>query len=157
MPVVPFSPPFRKATLTQFERDLLIAFNIHKGDPRLGYLCVTLDYNAESPHSFKIAKSGLEIPAVYMFLPLDKEDDPLHAAEILSGYIQMPQQVVMMLDLHGAPLEEQIPGWAPGTIEFPDRFVENPVMNVPLPEQKEMTNIEKRFFRVEINPKPSTP
>ena len=35
-----------------------------------------------------------------------------------------------------ASLEEQIPGWKPGTIEFPDYFLSNPLISVPNIEGK---------------------
>jgi hypothetical protein len=43
--------------------------------------------------------------------------------------------VVMMLDLAGPPVEEQIPGWKSGTIHFPDRFLMNGVITVNGPIQ----------------------
>lgn len=37
--------------------------------------------------------------------------------------------VVMIIDPH-KPLEDQIPGWRPGTMVFPNRFLANPVVTV---------------------------
>ena len=133
MTVIDSASRFQKAAnppggMTPFERAVAIAFELHKGKPAHSHLFVTLDYDKDGPYN--AGTNGAKIPASLDIFPIDPDEDPMHCMEVARAFFGAPRETVMILDLHGAPLAEQIPGWKPGTMATPDRFVGNPVLSI---------------------------
>ena len=105
--------------MTPFERAVAIAFELHKGKPAHSHLLVTLDYDKDGPYN--AGTNGAKIPASLDIFPIDPDEDPLHCMEVARAFFGAPRETVMILDLHGAPLAEQIPEWKPGTMATPDQ------------------------------------
>lgn len=53
-------------------------------------------------------------------------------SKVIKEYNDHNFTVVMMLDPKLAPIEEQIPGWKEGSLDFPDRFLSAPLITVAL-------------------------
>ena len=140
MTVIDYASRFQRASgssggMTPFERSLQIEFEINRHNPSLTHLCVALRYNRHSPNDYTDPQSGMRLPATVDIFTLDCNDSPAETLHIMGVY---KDPIVIMLDLRGPSVADQIPGWNPGTIAFPDKFAEQPVINLrtePLPQQ----------------------
>lgn len=121
----PPSPPPEK-TGTKFERALQKRFDTWRDKPQYHAIMVSIENGGDD----------------YLYMdPLSRsvQNGTFHVSVLETGTrfedaVRMENNVgklvVMMLDLKGPPLEEQIPGWKAGTIEFPDRFLREAVITV---------------------------
>jgi hypothetical protein len=133
MTVIDSASRFQRAAaptggMTPFERDVAIAFETHKGNPAHSHLFVTLDYDQNGPYN--AGKNGARIPASLDIFPIDPDEDPIHCMEIARAFFGSPRETIMILDLHGGPLAQQIPDWKPGTIHTTEQFMANPVLSL---------------------------
>lgn len=150
MSVIDFSTGFGNASgrMTAFEHALLAQFEIQRRNTDHTHLCVALRYDLESPDNYIEPRTGYRIPASIDIFPLERGDDPVQTAELMAIY---KDPIVIMLDLRGPSVAEQIPSWKPGTISFPAQFVQNPVLHMntePTPQPKQRPARTRPVFGV---------
>lgn len=131
--------------MTPFERDLTIAFETHRHNRTLTHLCVALRYDVQSRFGYIDPNSKTHIPAHIDIFTLDHEDDAANTLHVMDIY---KDPIVIMVNLRGPALQEQIPGWQPGTINFPAQFVADPAINLQTQEQPSQPPSARRVFGV---------
>ena len=115
---------------TKFERALMKRFNTWRDHENYKAIMVSIDparqiYTYEDPLTGFTQKADFQVSAV--------ESSYSYEEIIRREHRDAGRMVVMLLDLHGPSLEEQIPGWKLGTMEFPDHFLSCPLISVPNP------------------------
>lgn len=131
--------------MTPFERDITIAFETYRHNRSMTHLCVALRYDVHSRDSYTDPHSKVRIPATVDIFTLDRDDDAANTVEVMGIY---KDPIVIMVDLRGPSLQEQIPGWKHGTIHSPAQFAENPVINLKTQEAAQPPSSRLRVFGV---------
>ena len=113
-------------TGSKFERALQKRFQTWRNNPRYHAIMVSIENGSDQyfymdPLSRRVRNGTFHVSVLECH---ERFEDAVRLEN------NVGKLVVMMLDLKGPPLEEQIPGWKPGTIEFPDRFLRDAVITV---------------------------
>lgn len=119
----------RPAEPTVFESILEKCFNEHRGLPEYKAVRVMVADAATGGHIYRDPISGAERRGFYDIAPIASTKA---LGPMIKQYEDFGHRLVMLLDLHGGSLEEQIPGWKHGRIAFPDMFLLYPRITVDM-------------------------
>lgn len=143
----------KHAPLTPFEQALFATFDVYKGMRQYTYLCVGVYMDPEGQHSFIDPVLRKPVPGFYEFHAVEHNENPADVIEVMNGW---GRPVVMALDLH-KPIADQIPDWKPGTIKFPGQYVAAPILHIPEPKVKTVSEAVQAFARHHLKRPPPTP
>lgn len=114
---------------TPFERRVIELFETWKDDTRYKAIMVSID-PAQQTHTYEDPLTGFPQKAGVNVALLENIYSYVNAVRMEQGIGRMP---VMLIDLKGPPLEQQIPGWGAGRIAFPDYYLADPLIAVDAP------------------------
>lgn len=118
---------------TGFEKRLMACFKDYHGNPGYRAMFVSIiasdhgDHKYEDPLTGFTERATFNVGAVPTYFSIE---------EAIRRERNVGHRPVMLIDLHGKKLAEQLIGWQPGTIAFPDMFLAHPLISVPDPGRR---------------------
>lgn len=118
---------------TPFEKQLVHCFENCSHREEYSAIRVSIVPTQYTGYAYEDRRTGEKGWGFYDIAPVPKTKS---LPELLKEYNDCGYTVVMLLDAHGPSLEEQIPGWGHGKMDFPDRFTASPLITINISEEQ---------------------